>query len=62
MYESFIMYCKREMILRKMKVCDLAKATGYKESSIYGFFANVSARDRSPKIAKAISEALGVEL
>lgn len=62
MYEIFIADCKREMYLRHMTNSDLAKATGYKTSAIYAFFANLKSRDKSEKVAKAISVALGIEL
>lgn len=62
MYEVFIADCKREMRLRRMTNGDLAKVTGYTKSSINAFFSDISAREKSEKVAKAISVALGVEI
>ena len=41
---------------------DLAKATGYKTSTINSFFSDIPVRNRSESVAKAISAALKVEL
>lgn len=62
MYEVFIADCKREMRLRRMTNGDLAKATGYTTSSINAFFSDLSAREKSENVAKAISAALGVDI
>ena len=62
MYEVFIADCKREMRLRHMSNGDLAKATGYTKSSINAFLSDLSARDKSYNVAKAISVVLGVEI
>lgn len=62
MYEVFIADCKRQMRLRRMTNRDLAKETGYTTSSINAFFADITAREKSENVAKAISSALGVEI
>ena len=62
MYEGFIADCKSEMYKRKMTNGSLAKATGFKTSTINAFFANISGRDKSENVAKAISAALDIEL
>lgn len=62
MYDIFIAECKKEMRLRKMRNGDLAKLTGYKTATIDVFFSDLSYRDKSENVAKAISVALGVEL
>lgn len=62
LYEIFIADCKREMHLRKMTNSDLAKATGYKTSTIECFFANTPNREKSTNVAKAISAVLDIEL
>ncbi|MBQ4118959.1 MAG: helix-turn-helix transcriptional regulator [Clostridia bacterium] len=62
MYEIFIADCKREMRLRRMTNGDLAKKTGFKRSTIDAFFADLSGREKSENVAKAISVALGVEI
>ncbi len=62
MYEVFIADCKREMWLRRMTNKDLAKATGYKTSTINSFFTDIPNRDKSDNVAKAISMVLGVEI
>ncbi len=62
MYEVFCAECKKVMRLRKMGNAELATATGYKTSTIDGFFSNLQSRGRSAKVAKAISNALGVDL
>lgn len=62
MYEVFIADCKREMRLRRLSNGDLAKLTGYKTSTIDVFFSDLSHRDKSEKVAKAISAALGVAI
>lgn len=41
---------------------DLAKKTGFKRSTIDAFFADLSGREKSENVAKAISVALGVEI
>ncbi len=50
------------MRLRRMTNGDLAKATGYTTSSINAFFSDLSAREKSENVAKAISAALGVDI
>lgn len=62
MYDYFIAECKKEMRLRKLKNGDLARLTGFKTSTIDAFFSVIAGRERSEKVAKAISAALGVEL
>lgn len=62
MYEVFIADCKREMRLRKMSNGKLAEETGFKKSTIDAFFADLSGRDKSENVAKAISNVLKVEL
>lgn len=62
MYEIFIADCKREMRLKRMTNGDLAKATGYKTSSIDAFFADLKSREKSENVAKAISAVLGIEV
>ena len=62
MYEVFIADCKREMRLRRMTNKDLAKATGYKTSTINSFFTDIPTRDKSESVAKAISTVLRVKL
>lgn len=62
MYEVFIADCKREMRLRKMSNGTLAEKIGYKKSTVDAFFADISSRDRSEKVAKAISAVLQIEL
>lgn len=62
MYEVFIADCKREMRLKKMSNEKLAEKTGYKKSTIDAFFSDISNRDRSEKVAKAISVVLKIDL
>lgn len=62
MYEVFIAECKKEMSLRKWKHKDLAKATGFKLSTIYTFFTDIPNRDKSQNVARAISKALNIDL
>ena len=62
MYEVFAADCKREMYLKKMKNKDLAELTGYKCSTIDVFFSDLNTRQKSERVAKAISKALNVEL
>ena len=62
MYEGFIADCKREMYIRKMTNASLAEATGFKRSTIDAFFANLSGRDKSENVAKAIATVLQIEL
>lgn len=62
MYEIFIADCKREMQLRRMTNGDLARETGYKTSTINSFFSDIAGREKSEKVAKAISVALRVEI
>lgn len=62
MYEMFIADCKREMQLRKMKNGDVARAAGYKTSTINSFFANVKSREKSKTVAEAISNVLNVKI
>ena len=62
LYEVFIADCKREMRLRRMKNKDLARATGFKTSTINSFFAEIEGRGKSERVAKAISSALNVKM
>lgn len=61
MYENFMADCKREMYFRKMSNGDLAKATGYKKSTIDAFFCDIPGREKSVKVAQAIACVLGIE-
>jgi hypothetical protein len=45
-----------------MTNADLAKSTGYKTSTIEAFFAKKDGREKSLKVAKAISAVLDIEL
>ena len=61
MYEMFAAECKKEMRLRRMGNKDLAKATGYKRSTIDSFFTEGD-KYKTDSVAKAISAALDVPL
>ena len=62
MYKLFIADCKREMQLRKMTNATLAEAVGVKTSTINAFFADVKGREKSERVAKAISQVLQIEI
>lgn len=62
LYKVFIADCKREMSLRNWKNGDLAKATGYSCDSINRFFSEDRNRNKSEKVAQAISVALNVPI
>ena len=62
MYEIFIADCKREMRLRRMTNADLAQAIGVKTSTINAFFADVKGREKSERVANAISQVLHIEI
>lgn len=62
LYEVFIANCKREMWLRKLSNGDLANRIGYKKSTVDAFFSNLTHREKSGNVAKAISEELCIEL
>ena len=51
MFEVFCAEAKMQMRLRKMDNADLAKATGYKTSTINAFFSNISGREKSAAVA-----------
>ena len=55
----FVAEVKRQLALRKWTSKDLAKATGYKVSTIY---ACMSGRRDSGAVEKAIAAALNIEL
>ena len=50
------------MRLRKLSNGDLAKKIGYKKSTVDAFFADLTHREKSGNVAKAISEELCIEL
>lgn len=62
MLKVFCAECKKEMWARKMTNAALAKATGYKTSTINAFFSDISGREKSLEVAKAISVVLNVSL
>lgn len=62
LYDVFIADCKREMRLRKLSNGDLAKKIGYKKSTVDAFFADLTHREKSGNVAKAISEELCIKL
>lgn len=62
MFEVFCAEAKMQMRLRKMDNADLAKATGYKTSTINAFFSDISGREKSAAVAKAISAALNIKM
>lgn len=61
MFEVFAAECKKEMYLRKMGNRELAKATGYKRSTIDAFF-TAGNKYKTENVAKAISAVLNVPL
>lgn len=62
MFDEFCAECKKAMWSRKMTNEALARATGYKTSTINAFFSNIPGREKSPAVAKAISVELNVKL
>ena len=50
------------MQLRKMTNATLAEAVGVKTSTINAFFADVKGREKSERVAKAISQVLQIEI
>lgn len=61
MADLLVAEIKKQMYLRGWNNSDLAHETGYKLSTINGFMANVTARDKSPAVAKAICKALEMD-
>lgn len=61
MADLLVAEIKKQMYLRGWTNSDLARATGYKLSTINGFMANIAARDKSPAVARAICQALEME-
>lgn len=62
MFDSFCAECKKQMWSRKMTNAALARATGYKTSTINAFFSNIPGREKSPAVAKAIAAELGIKI
>lgn len=61
MADLLIAEIKKQMYLRGWSNGDLAKETGYKLSTINSFMANVSARNKSLAVGRAICKVLGIE-
>lgn len=51
---------KKKMLDLGWEAKDLASATGYAVATIHAFMANVSAREKSPNVKKAICNVLNI--